>query len=319
MTAPSPRPRPRLPRWLRRGAPRWLRRGAPPWLLLAPALATLAILLIVPLGRVLDLSFQDYRLRNLLRGTTNYVGLENYTTILSDGFLWTTVLPNTVGFAAVCVVLTMVVGVAIAVFLNNLATASRFICTTAIMVAWAIPALTGTYVFVWLFDPLNGFVSDLLGMVGILEPGTVNWWNSRLAFYSIATLNVVYHGFPFIAITVLAGLMTVPQELHEAAAMDGANAWQRFWQITVPMLRPILAVCVILSTIWDFKVFTQIYLMPGGDGSNRNMMNLGVWSYTESFGQGNYGMGSAIAVLLTLLLLVVSVIYLRVMMKEDEL
>ena len=78
-------------------------------------------------------------------------------------------------------------------------------------------------------------------------------------------------------------------------------------------------VCIILSTIWDFKVFTQIYLMPGGDGSNRNMMNLGVWSYTESFGQGKYGMGSAIAVLLTLVLLAISVVYMRALMKEDEL
>ena len=77
--------------------------------------------------------------------------------------------------------------------------------------------------------------------------------------------------------------------------------------------------CVILSTIWDFKVFTQIYLMPGGDGTNRSVMNLGVWSYTESFSQGMYGMGSAIAVLLTLLLLAISVAYMRTLMKEEEL
>lgn len=295
------------------------RKFLPPWLLLAPALLVLAVLLLYPLGRVFNLSLQDFRLRNLLRGTTNYVGFDNYTAILGDEFLWKTVLPNTVGFAAVCVVGTMIVGVTIALFLNSLSTLWRNICTAAIMVAWAVPALTGTYVFVWLFDPTSGFVANTLDMLGLFEPGSFNWWNSRLAFYGIAALNVIYHGFPFIAVTTLAGLLTVPKELYEAATVDGATAWQRFTQVTVPMLRPILAVCIILSTIWDFKVFVQIYLMPGGDGGNRNMMNLGVWSYTESFGQGAYGMGSAIAVLLTLVLLVVSVIYMRALMKEDEL
>lgn len=298
---------------------RTLRKLLPPWLLLAPALITLAVLLLWPMARVVNLSFQDFGLRNLLRGESDYIGFQNYTTILSNEQLWKVALPNTVGFAAVCVVLTMAVGIAMALFLNTLSPAWRLVCTTAIMVAWAVPALTGTYVFVWLFDPLNGLVIGSLDSLGVMEAGSYNWWNSRWIFYGIALLNVVYHGFPFITVTILAGLMTIPQELYEAAKIDGASAWARFVNITVPMLRPILAVCIILSTIWDFKVFTQIYLMPGGDGSNRQLMNLGVWSYTESFGQGNYGMGSAIAVLLTLLLLVISLVYLRVMMKEEEL
>ena len=297
----------------------WARRHLPPWLLLAPGLLTLAVLLIFPLFRVFDLSLQEYGLRNLLKGTTNYVGFANYSAILSDPHLWTTVLPNTVGFAAVCVVLTMLVGVAVALFLNTLSLTWRNICIGAIMVAWAVPALTGTYVFVWLFDPTSGFVASVLESLGLFTPGSANWWDSRLAFYGIAALNVVYHGFPFIAVTTLAGLLTIPESLYEAAKVDGASAFKRFTNVTIPMIRPILAVCIILSTIWDFKVFTQIYLMPGGDGSNRHMMNLGVWSYTESFGQGKYGMGSAIAGLLTLVLLAISVVYMRALMKEDEL
>lgn len=288
-------------------------------MLLAPALIVLAVLLLWPLGRVLNLSLQDYGLRNLIRGDSNYIGLDNYVQVLSDPFLWRTVLPNTVVFAAVCVVLTMAVGTAVALFLNTLSDLWRVICTTAIMVAWAVPALTNTYVFVWLFDPRAGLVANLLGELGLFEPGSVNWFSDRLSFYAIATINVVYHGFPFIAVTVLAGLMTVPKELYEAAEMDGAGAVRRFTNITVPGLRPIFAVCIILSTIWDFKVFTQIYLMPGGDGTNRSVMNLGVWSYTESFSQGAYGMGSTIAVLLTLLLLAITVVYLRFLMKEEEL
>ncbi|UYG17381.1 sugar ABC transporter permease [Brachybacterium huguangmaarense] len=298
---------------------RRLARGAAPWALLAPGLILLAVLLLWPLVRVLMLSFQDYRLRNLVRGESNYIGIENYTKILTDGFLWKTVLPNTVGFAIVCVVVTIVVGIGVALFLNTLGTVWRSICTTVVMIAWAIPALSGTYVFVWLFDPLNGLVTNLMDSLGIMDAGSWNWFTNRWAFYGIALLNVVYHGFPFIAVTVLAAVIGVPLELYEAAALDGAGAWKRFVHVTLPGIRPVLAVCVILSTIWDFKVFTQIYLMPGGDGSNRQVMNLGVWSYSESFSQGMYGMGSAIAVLLTVVLLVVSVIYMRTLLKEEEL
>ena len=306
---------------IRRTVPRGrrMRRTAAPWLLLSPALLALAVLLLWPLMRVVNLSLQDYELRNLLQGTSDYVGLDNYIQVLTDPFLWKTVLPNTVGFAIVCVVLTMIVGTVVALFLNTLGTTWRVLCTTAIMVAWAVPALTGTYIFVWLFDPQSGLVISTLDSMGLMQPGSVNWFTNRWTFYGIATINVVYHGFPFIAVTVLAGLMTVPQERYEAAAVDGANSWRRFWNVTVPAMRPIFAVCIILSTIWDFKVFVQIYLMPGGDGSTREVMNLGVWSYTQSFAQGEYGMGSTIAVLLTSLLLVISVIYIRVLMKEEEL
>ncbi|RPF27728.1 carbohydrate ABC transporter permease [Georgenia muralis] len=289
------------------------------WLLLSPALVLLGVLLLVPLVRVVQLSFQDYGLRELAAGTTNPVGWANYAEILSSPYLWQTVLPNTVGFALVCVTLTVTLGTLVALFLNTLSTRWRVLCSTAIMVAWAVPAVTGTYVLVWIFDPLNGLVASVLADVGLIEAGTVNWFAHRVPFYAIATLNVVHHGFPFIAITVLAGLMTVPVELYEAARIDGAGAWRRFWNITVPMLRPVFAVVTILSTIWDFKVFTQIYLMPGGNGGNPDVYNLGVWSYLQSFAQGKYGMGSAIAVLLTLILLAVTVVYTRTVFKEQDL
>ncbi|WP_454043343.1 carbohydrate ABC transporter permease [Cellulosimicrobium sp. Marseille-Q8652] len=290
-----------------------------PWLLLGPALVVLGVLLLWPLVRVVLLSLQDYGLRQIASGESNWIGLQNYADILGDSYLWTVVLPNTVLFALACVVLTVVLGTAVALFLNTLGPVWRGVGATAIMVAWAVPAITGTYVWIWIFDPLNGLVASVLEGVGAIEPGTVNWFTERLSFYAIATLNVVHHGFPFVAITVLAGLMTIPHELHEAAKVDGASAWRRFWSITAPILRPVFAVVTILSTIWDFKVFTQIYLMPGGNGGNKDVFNLGVWSYIESFAQGKYGMGSAIAVLLTLILLGITLVYMRTLFKEEEL
>lgn len=289
-----------------------------PWLLLAPALVTLGVLLLYPLWRVLYLSFQDYGLRELNLGESNPVGLDNYRAILEDPLL-RTALTNTVVFAFVCVVLTVALGTLVALLLARLGPRLRGAVTTAVMVAWAMPAVTGTYVWIFLFDIPSGAVFRGLETLGMVDLDTTNWFADRLAFYGISTLNVVHHGFPFVAITVLAGLLTLPGETIESARIDGANAWQRFWHVTFPMLRPVFAVVTILSTIWDFKVFTQVYLMPGGNGANRDVLNLGTWSYVTGISQKEFGLGSAIAVLLTLLLLAITLLYLRSLFREDEL
>lgn len=310
VTARAPR---RLPVRTRLG------KASRPWLLLAPAMVVLAALLVWPLVRVVELSLQSYGLAQIVSGKDNYIGFGNYSSLLSSPLLWKTVLPNTVIFAAICVVGTVVLGTLVALLLQSLGPTWRWICSTAVMVAWAVPALTGTYVWVWLFDPFNGLMSKLLASMGLIDPATSNWFTDRVGFFSIAALNVIHQSFPFIAITILAGLTTIPTELHEAAEIDGASGWRRFWSITVPMLRPVFAVVTILSTIWDFKVFTQVYLMPGGSGGNDDVLNLGVWSYLQSFAQGFYGKGSAIAVLLTVILLLITGVYLRTLFKEKEL
>jgi N,N'-diacetylchitobiose transport system permease protein len=285
---------------------------ARPWLLLAPALAVLAILLLWPLVRVFLFSLQDYGLREIVSGDPNY------GEIFTDPTLWTVVLPNTVGFAVLAVAGTVALGTGVAVLMASLGTFWRTVVGSAIMIAWAMPAVTGTYVWVWIFDADRGIFNETLQALG-LQDEPVNWFTNRYTFYAIVLLNVVHHGFPFVAITILAGLLGVPKEMLEAAEMDGAGAWRRFFTIIVPNLKQVFAVVIILSTIWDFKVFAQVYLMPGGAGSNREALNLGVWSYVESFGQNRYGFGSAIAVLLTLVLLGITVVYVRTMLKEEEL
>jgi N,N'-diacetylchitobiose transport system permease protein len=294
--------------------PGWL-----PWLLQAPALVVLGGLLLYPLFRVGVLAFQDFGLRELVTGETSWVAFGNFREVLGDPLLWKVALPNTVVFAAVNVGLTVAVGTLVALLLVRLGPWARGVLTSAIMVAWAMPAVTGTYVWVFLFDARDGAVMRALGALGMIDPAATNWFTERLPFYAIATLNVVHHGFPFVAVTVLAGLMTLPTDTLEAASLDGAGAWKRFWFVTVPLLKPGFAVVTILSTIWDFKVFTQIYLMPGGSGTNRDVLNLGTWSYITAISQNRYGLGAAIAVLLTLLLLVITLVYLRTLFRQDEL
>ena len=294
--------------------PGWL-----PWLLQVPALVVLFGLLVFPLARVAILSVQDFGLRELVTGESTWVGLDNFREVLTDPLLWKVALPNTVVFAAVNVFLTVALGTAVALLLARLGPWARGVLTSTIMVAWAMPAVTGTYVWVYLFDARDGFVMQTLGSLGLVDPETTNWFTERIPFYAIATANVVHHGFPFVAVTVLAGLMTVPREMLEAASLDGAGAWRRFRHVTMPLLKPVFAVVTILSTIWDFKVFTQIYLMPGGSGTNREVLNLGTWSYITAISQNRYGLGAAIAVLLTLLLLVITAVYLRTLFRQEEL
>ncbi|MET9223220.1 sugar ABC transporter permease [Streptomyces sp. NPDC003300] len=289
-----------------------------PWLLLAAPLAVIAALLLYPIVRVTYLSFQRYGLKEIISGHPTYIGVDNYREALAGSYLWHTVLPNTVLFALVAVAGTIVFGTLVALLLQTLGPKSRAAVVASALIAWALPAVTGTYVWVWIFDPDSGLARRVFQSVGLLGPDGYNWFTDRLSFYSIAELNVIHHSYPFVAITVFAGLTTVPQELHEAARLDGASAWQRFWHVTVPVMRPVFAVVTVLSTIWDFKVFTQIYLMPGGAGSNPDVLNLGVWSYMKAINQNQYGLGAAIAVLLTVVLLAITAVYLRVLFKEDE-
>lgn len=294
-------------------------RRARPWLLLAPGLAVISVLLLYPLLQVVLLSFQDKRLRHVTRNQTNYNGVENYKELFASPELWSTVLPNTVLFCAVNVVLTLLLGTLVALLLARLGRLTRAVATTAILAAWAMPAVTGTYVWVFIFDARDGIATRLAHSLGLLDPSTVNLFTNKWVFLAIATLNVVHHSFPFVALTVLAGILTIPDELVESARMDGASGWQRFRYVTFPMLRNVFAVVTILSIIWDFKVFTQLFLMPGGDGGNKDVLVLGTWSYLQSFAQNRYGFGSAIAVVLTVLLLLITLVYLRVLTKEEEL
>lgn len=291
---------------------------ARPWLLLAPGLVILAVLMLWPLVQVVIYSLQDYGLREINTGESNWIGVDNYVEALTNPTLWTVVLPNTVGFAAVAVFVTVAVGTLVALLLAKLGTVWRTIVSSCIMVAWAMPAVTGTYVWTFIFDADRGIFNSVLTDLGLMDD-PVNWFTNQWSFYAIVLLNVVHHGFPFVAITVLAGLLGVSKEMLEAAALDGANAWMRFWKIIFPTLKPVFSVVIILSTIWDFKVFAQVYLMPGGGGGNRSVLNLGVWSYVESFGQNRYGFGAALAVLLTLVLIGITIVYIRSLMKEDEL
>ncbi|MFC7545390.1 carbohydrate ABC transporter permease [Plantactinospora sp. GCM10030261] len=298
-----------------------------PYLLLAPTLLVIGVLLLWPLGQVAVMSLHEMGIREL-RGDRpwSFVGLENYTQILSDPF-FRTVLRNTVLFAAANVALTMVLGTLVGLLLNRLGKRMAGFVGAAVMLAWATPALTGAIVWKWIFDDTSGLVTWFLNelpdglssaLFGRAEWTGYGWFNSPLTFFTVLTLVVVWHSFPFVAVSVLAGLKSVPGELHEAARVDGAGPWRVFWSVTFPLLRPLFGVLVVLSTIWDFKVFTQQFVLAGGT-QDRSTFMLAIYSYAEAFSPPpKYGLGAAIAVVLTLILLAVTGVYVRLILRQEE-
>ena len=146
-----------------------------------------------------------------------------------------------------------------------------------------------------------------------------SWTNATLPAYTVLTVMLVWTGFPFVAVTVLAGLRTLPPALLEAARVDGAGPWRTFWKVTFPLLRPVFLVLALLSTIWDFGMFTQAYIVTG-DLGNRDEYNLGLYEYSQAFTQPpHYGLASAAAFVLTIILLIVTVGYVRAAIKQGSL
>ena len=287
------------------------RRLTPLWLLL-PAIAVLVPLFAYPLYQLGLLSTLDFGQPQVSGGVpTRFLGAGNYTTLFSDREFWT-VLAHTVGFAAACVFATLAVGASLAVLLTRVGRIPRLLLSFAALAAWAAPAMTGSVVWMFLFDTNLGLVNEVLGLHGY------NWLYDRDVAFALIGAVVVWHSFPFVMVTLYAGIQAVPRSVIEAAELDGAGPWLAWRRIMVPILRPILTIVVIQSIIWDFKVFTQVYVMTGGGGIAGQNMVLNVYAYQKAFASSQYGLGSAIGVVMTAILVVVTLLYLRVLRRTNE-
>ncbi len=283
-----------------------------PWLYLLPALAVLVPLFGYPVYMLGLLSVFDYRQAQVSGGQpTTFVGFGNYATLLGDARFWS-VLLQTVGFAAALVVGTLAVGAALAVLMTRIGTVPRVALSLAALAAWAAPAMTGSTVWMFLFDADLGLVNQVLGIDGF------NWFFDKWVTFGVVGATVVWHSFPFVMVTLYAGIQAVPGSVLEAASLDGASTWQSFWRVIVPILRPLITIVVIQSIIWDFKIFTQIYVMTNGGGIAGQNTVLNVYAYQTAFGSSEYGLGSAIGVVMTLILLVVTMFYIRALHRTGE-
>jgi N,N'-diacetylchitobiose transport system permease protein len=284
-----------------------------PVILLLPAMTIIVGLIGYPLVKTVWLSFTDTRLGDLINGTSTWVGLENYKEVFTDEQLRTSLI-NTVVFGSACVIGTMALGMAVALLLNQRLRFNWFF-SLAVLLPWAVPALAASSIFKWLFDDRYGFVNWALVNLGFHHFQDYAWFADRNSAYVAMFVVVVWQSFPFIALSLLAGLQTVPKDTLDAASVDGANAVQRFWLVTLPLMRPIIAVLVIFSTIWDFKIFDQVYVLAQGV-PDRAADTAAVTGYREAFALGHFGTGAAIAVVLFCVLLAFSIVYVRLIGKE---
>ena len=269
-----------------------------------------------PLYQLVALSFQKYGLFELLAHKGKWVGLDNYSQILHDREFWT-VLARTIAFTAVTVGLTMVLGTLIALLLAQLGGAMRLLITTGLVLAWAMPPVVAVNIWTWMVDYEFGVANWTLAHLGLDYFDHHDWFVNPLEGFAVIAAIVVWGAIPFVAITVYAGLTQVPRELVEAASIDGSTRSAVFRDITCPILKPIFVILTSLSVIWNFQVFSQIWIIRGNRPESDYFV-MSIYSFVTSFSVSQYGLGSAIALVTVLVLLVVTFVYIRQMVRIGE-
>ena len=308
IASPDLEPAPRRP---------WRRWNLFPYALISPSVAAIAGILAFPLGMLVWLSLQHYGLRELIQGQGVWVGLDNYRALATDA-LFRQVIVRSLLFTAACVALTVVLSTLIALLLLKVRRAVRIVVMSALVFVWATPVIVTVDIWQWMFDYEFGVINYLLTQLHVGNFIHHNWFDNPIQGWSVFVVVVVWGAIPFVTITLFAGLLQVPADAIDSAKVDGAGAWQTFRFVTAPILKPIFLIVICLSTIWDFGVFNQIYVMLNGRPS-ADYYTIAIYSYRESFGVTQYGFGATIAVVLVLVLLAVTFFYVRETVKEAEL
>lgn len=310
LTAPGRRPKSRRTR---------LRGGLTPYALLGPAIVVLAAIVGWPLVQLIVTSFQEFGRAQVFGAPPAWVWFDNYIDVLTDPVFYG-VLIRSLLFAAGCVVVTMVVATLIALMMTRLNKGFRLLLTVGMLLAWAMPALTATIVWGWMFDTAYGVVNHVLvNTFGLEQFDQHSWLIDPLSFFFVAGIVVVWGAIPFAAFTLYAGLTQVPEEVIEAAQLDGAGAFARFRLIVFPYVKPIFLIVTILQVIWDIRVFTQIFALQDIGGITAQTNTLGTYIFQTSIAGGDFGHGGAIAVITAVMLMAISIYYIRQVLKEEEL
>jgi N,N'-diacetylchitobiose transport system permease protein len=291
-------------------------RGRSPWpyLLIAPTVVGGAFLLLYPLLKAAVISFQHFRLGELIRGGAAFVGLENYQELLSGAEFWQ-VLLRTLIWTAIDVVLIVVLSTGIALLLVRLRRGMRLALMSGLALAWATPIIAATTIFQWLFQSELGVVNWLLVSLGLDSFRGYTWFADGTATFAVLVVLVVWQSVPFAALTLYAGLTTIPVELYESARIDGGTGPQVFWRITLPILRQLFALVTSLEVIWVAKCFPQIWVLSQG-GPGDATTTLPVYAFKVARVLQKYDLGSAVAMLTVVILAIALISNLRRMARS---
>lgn len=288
-----------------------------PLALLTPALIMLAVFIGWPLVQLVIMSFQKFGRAQIFGAPPEFIGLQNYADVLTDPEFWA-VLGRSVALCVVSVVATMLLGVAIAVLMTKLGAVMRTAVSVSLLLAWAMPALTATIVWGWIFDTQYGLVNWVLTQLTGQNWMGHSWLIDPVSFFAVAAIIITWGAIPFVAFSTYAGLSQVPDEVLEASSLDGAGGLARFRLIVLPYIRSILLVVLVLQVIWDLRVFAQIYALQSIGGVRAETNTIGVYIYSVSMASGDLGAGGAISVILVAILLPISAYWIRSMLKQEE-
>jgi N,N'-diacetylchitobiose transport system permease protein len=293
-----------------------VRRGSVPYLLILPVVAVMAAVLGYPLYKLVTLSFQQYKLPELIQHRGVWIGFDNFDSVLRDSVFWDT-LVRTVVFTAANVGLTIVLGTLIALLLVRVSTVVRVLLTTGLVLAWAMPVVVAVQVWYWMTNFQNGIFNYVLSQLHLVG-AQHDFYATTFSKLSMVTLLIVWGAIPFVTVMVYAGLAQVPRELVEAAEIDGASPFRVFRDVTFPVLKPILLILTSLSIIWDFGVFAQPYLLIGASHIDETNYVMGVYVFIEGYAKTDFGRGAAISLLMVVMVASLSVFYVRQMVRTED-
>ena len=282
------------------------------WLLLAPSLLLIGGLILYPILYNLWLSLFD---KHAFMPVQTFVGLRHYRYFATDPEFWSSFYYGVV-YAAVTMALQLVLGVAAALLLNE-AFRGRNVLRGVVLFPYLIPTIVAVILWKWLLNDSYGLVNHLLLVAGLV--GTPVAWLGKDHIMASLIITSVWQFFPFVVVTYLARLQTIPPELYEAARVDGATAWRRFLHVTLPATRSVLFVIILLRSIWMFTKFDTVWLMAGDGAVSRYIRTLPVYAYARSFTYLQAGMGAALAVLMFGMLLAATAVYFRLFRDEEAL
>ena len=269
-------------------------------MLVAPAIIILALFQVVPIIMGANASFRDWALHDPQK---TWVGLDKYYSVLSDGNFLQLVLPNTLIFMVMSVSISLVLGLCLALMLNR-----RFFGQTVVQTILLLPLMVAPVIAAimlrWMFNDQFGIINVIVGWFGIPPQA---WLVERWSAFSIVVGTDIWLWTPWFTLLLLAGLQSLPKEPFEAAAIDGAGKWRTFTHLTLPMLRPVIVVCVVIRSIDAFRVFDVVWTLTEG-GPARATEVFSVYAYMEAFQGMDFAKGSAAAVIGGLIILVIGMI-----------
>jgi multiple sugar transport system permease protein len=269
------------------------------WMLCAPAVIAMLAVTAYPIGYAVVLSLQQIDLR--FPDQSGFVGLDNYTAILSSD-LWWTDLFNTVFVMVTSVAIELVLGMAIALVMHR-AIFGRGIVRTSVLIPYGIITVVAAFAWQFAFAPDTGFVNNLP-----LIAEDMDWFGGRFSSFAVIIMAEVWKTTPFMALLLLAGLVTIDGQLYEAAKVDGASAWQRFTRITLPLMKPAILVALLFRTLDAFRVFDTIFIMTRGAQDTESVSILG---FNQLISRLNLGLGSAVSVLIFLCVFLIAFVFVR--------